>query len=206
VNRSDDFDRPGNVALNGATPSDGGSAWVDLSSGHVFATATDGGTGEVVCYESSPAGSQIAYLDAGVADVRVSLEVVRIDAQAGPAARVQDANNCYFFMADSAGATSLWVLARGSYTQLAAGTLTFTPGVGKTLALEARGTTLTGYVNGSVSATATDGTFPAGTCHGMRTSNNFNFENAIAITALSPPPPPAAAAYVPAFAPGWGGA
>jgi pectate lyase len=182
ANRSDNFNRTGNVALGGATPSDGGSAWTDVGSD--YATATDGGTGEVVAYEAT-SNSNLAYLDAGVTDVQVDLEVIRNDQSASAAVRVQDANNYYFFRALNAGTTELWKLVGGTYTQLSTGSMTFTPGVGSTISLKVEGSTLTGYVNGVQSTQVTDSDLSSGNNHGFRTSGSFQFMNSIAITDLS---------------------
>lgn len=183
ANRSDDLNRTGNVLLHGATPSGGGSAWNDLTSS--FKTNADGGTGEVTAYEYNASGNNVASMDAGVTDVLVQCEVIRIDSQGGPAARVADASNFYFFYAKSDGTTELYKRVGGTYTLLASGSLTFTPGVGNTLGIRCVGTSIKGYVNGAEAASVTDSDLTTGNSHGVRTQNSFNLINSFSITDLS---------------------
>lgn len=165
MNRSDDFNRTGNVALGGSTPSDGGSAWVEEST-NTIKTGTDVVSGRVVAFNTGSAFA--AWLESGVTDHEASGKVVTSYADLGVIARVADVNNFYLWRVQSAsgGATQLYKKVGGSFTLLASGSLTAADG--DVLALRCVGTTITAYVNGASAATVTDSSLTAGTKAGIR--------------------------------------
>lgn len=183
MNRFDDFNRVGPAALGGSTPSDGGSTWDDLTS--TYSTNTDGSTGEIVAFETNPSGNSVARLDCGSADAKAEAELLRIDSQGGVVARVSDVSNFYLWTAFSDGTTHLYKQVGGSFSLLADGSLSFTPGVGQKLALSAQGSNLTCYVGASQAAQASDASLSGSTKFGIRSNNAFQFYNSFSITDLS---------------------
>ena len=186
ANRSDTFNRTGSVALNGATPSDGGGTWTDLPGS--FATGTDAVSGQVVCFVN--AGSTWdAWLNCGVTDHESSGEIINVGTatQSGITARQVDDNNYYYYFVNASGAASLYKKVNGGYTLMGSGTHTFTPGVGNNISLKAQGTTITGYVGATQDVQVTDTSLTTGTKAGIRcTPSSFQpYYNSFSITDLS---------------------
>ena len=195
MNRSDNFNRTGSVALGGATPSDGGGTWTDQTSD--FATGTDGVSGQLVAFVSSAfnvANQWNAWLDCAVTDHESTGEIIALSTthskQAGITARLFDNSNYYYYFSSDLGATSLYKNVAGTFTLMGTGTHTFSPGVGNTISLKAQGSTITAYVGATPDIThGSDATLDAkgGTKAGIRadTSDSHPYFNSFTITDLS---------------------
>jgi pectate lyase len=77
-------------------------------------------------------------------------------------ARVQSSTSYYYLALRSSGTLELKKLSSGSSTTLASKSFSVSTGSWYTLRLEARGSTLTGYVNGAQQLSATDTAFASG--------------------------------------------
>ncbi|GIF97508.1 pectate lyase family protein [Catellatospora citrea] len=80
----------------------------------------------------------------------------------GVAARLQSLSNYYSLVLTGSGTAQLRRVSGGGVTTLATATVAVSPGTWYTLRLDAFGSSLTGYVNGTQVATATDSTFSSG--------------------------------------------
>jgi hypothetical protein len=187
ANRADDFNRTGSVALNGATPSDGGSAWAH-DPGDDSRTGTDGVTGETVAFSGGGGSTVSAWLDCGAADHEADAEIITAAAsQNGVHARLTDKDNYYYFFALNDGSCQLYKDVANSFTFLGNGSGTYTFAVGNHLQLRVVGTALTGKIGGTTSISTTDSSLAAGTKAGIRSGfeGAKPYYNSFAITDLA---------------------
>lgn len=161
ANRSDNFNDSGNVNLDGRTPSDGGSAWIEETAG-TWKTSTDVPTGRIVAYNLG--GPRGAWLEASETEVEVEADIVTVLSNVGVIGRVQDASNFYLWRSLS-GTNQLYKQVSGSYTLLATGSITSVSG--DRLKLRCDGSSIKGYVNGVEDASVTDSSLTTGTKVGI---------------------------------------
>lgn len=183
ANRSDNFNR---TASSLGTPSDAGANWIEGAGS--YATGTDGGSGQMVAY-CDGSGGPSAWLECSVTDHEATGEIINVgsSSQSGVHARLVDDNNYYYWFVNSSGAASLYKKVAGSFTLLASGSGTFTPGVGNTITLRCQGTTITGLLGVTSSASASDSSLTTGTKAGIRCNENgfFPYYNSFSITDLA---------------------
>ncbi len=160
-NRSDTFDRASPSTLG--TPSDGGSAWEQLS-----------GTGGVSANQATmlSGATATAVLESGLANVTVQYRAAN-PSGSSPAAvvRATDAGNYLrvYFLPGFRG--HVYKREGGAEVQLAAGN-TGPVAAGDICTVECVGNRVTSKVNGVVMATATTGFNAAATKHGLATQTN----------------------------------
>jgi pectate lyase len=108
---------------------------------------------------------------------------------AAVAARAQNTTNFYYLALLNANRVELRRLAGGTSTTLAAASLPVVTGTWYALRLDAAGTALRGYVDGTLQVSATDGTFSAGAV-GLATLNaGAEFDDVTVDNAVPAPPP-----------------
>ncbi len=103
-------------------------------------------------------------------------------------ARAQGSTSYYYLTLRSSNKIELKKLVSGSSTTLASKTFTVTPGTWYTVRLEAVGTSLAAYVNGTLQLTATDSQFSSGNIGGATFYASAEFDDFV-VTSLSAPPP-----------------
>jgi Fibronectin type III domain len=116
------------------------------------------------------------------------------DRYAGVTARVVNSNHYYFFALQNGNRLILGKRAGSSPIILASKSFTFTTGTFYTLRLDAQGSSLTGYVNGALQLTATEGEFTSGIIGGATYFASATFDDFL-VTSLgggggTPPPAP----------------
>jgi hypothetical protein len=160
--RADTFDRADSSGGLG-TPSDGGSVWVqDTSGGGV----TFGISSNKAYDPFDNNGHLVASLEASAADVSVQVTLAAFAGQMGLSARVSDANNFLNVRALAGTGYSLFKRVAGSSTQLGS-TWAGTPADGDVVKLVMSGSSLEVFVNGVSRITATDSFNSTATKHGL---------------------------------------
>jgi pectate lyase len=109
------------------------------------------------------------------------------DRFAGLAARLRDRNNAYVLALRSSGRVELVRIVGGSATVLATRAFPVALGSWYALRVDAVGTTLRGYVDGSLQFTATDATFASGQVGGATDYASASFDDFRVIAGGIPP-------------------
>ncbi|GAA1416457.1 family 16 glycoside hydrolase [Catellatospora coxensis] len=107
----------------------------------------------------------------------------------GVAARLQSLSNYYSLVLTGSGTAQLRRVSGGGVTTLATATVAVSPGTWYTLRLDAFGSGLTGYVNGTQVATATDGTFTSGKVGLMASYASASFDDVTVTDTAGPGQP-----------------
>jgi hypothetical protein len=158
TNRVDSFDRA-DTTTNIGTPSDAGSAWVELV-GTTWGIISNQG------YNSGASGDEICYLESSVADVDVQVTAVVAASVTGLYGRIADADNWLLMAFRPATNNNIYKNVAGSVTSIAS----FTGAVsnGDVLRLEmTSGDVITAYQNTVQRMQATDAAGSANTKHGL---------------------------------------
>jgi hypothetical protein len=149
---------------SGLGTSDTGQAW----------TAGQGtyGISGSKAYSVTAVDGDRTVIETGIADHRATVTVTGNSGVTSPSliARATDANNGYVISL-STGTLRLFKMVAGAYTAIGS-SASLTLADGDTLAISAKGSTITGYKNGVSVITATDTTFAAGTKAGLRVGGN----------------------------------
>src|SRR5215475_8909763 len=115
------------------------------------------------------------------------------DRYVGVTTRVVNSNHYYFFALQNGNRLLLGKRAGSSPITLATRSFTFSPGTFFTLRLDANGSTLTGFVNGTQQLTASDSEFTAGIIGGATFFASASFDDFL-VTSIggggTPPPAP----------------
>src|SRR5262245_35202179 len=115
------------------------------------------------------------------------------DRYVGVTARVVNSNHYYFLALQNGNRLLLGKRAGSSPITLATRSFTFSPGTFLTLRLDANGSTLTGFVNGTQQLTASDSEFTAGIIGGATFFASASFDDFL-VTSIggggTPPPAP----------------
>jgi fibronectin type 3 domain-containing protein len=116
------------------------------------------------------------------------------DRYVGVTTRVVNSNHYYFFALQNGNRLLLGKRAGSSPITLATKSFTFSPGTFFTLRLDANGSTLTGFVNGTQQLTASDSEFTAGIIGGATFFASASFDDFL-VTSIgggggTPPPAP----------------
>src|SRR5262245_39719877 len=115
------------------------------------------------------------------------------DRYVGVMTRVVNSNHYYFFALQNGNRLLLGKRAGSSPITLATKSFTFSPGTFFTLRLDANGSTLTGFVNGTQQLTASDSEFTAGIIGGATFFASASFDDFL-VTSIggggTPPPAP----------------
>jgi hypothetical protein len=147
--------RPWKLFSNGAP-----SSWI----------ITDSGTADYV----SGGGINVAAVDAYANNGTLSVKLAAFSGtnrHAGPAFRVQDADNHYFVhQADPAEGIKLYKRVNGVASSIASGTYTYS--AGDVLSVLLSDANITVQVNGTTKLTAVDTTFQGETRHGLYANND----------------------------------
>lgn len=162
-NRSDNFNRADGSSGLG-TPSDGGSAWVPLSSG--AGTPTWGISANQASMVSTTGVHDLDYLESSVGDCDVQITLATVVDDCGLSARLSDGSN--FLMVRAKGTVTSFDLFKcvgGSFTSL--GTFSATPANGDIIKISMSGSSLTVFINGVSRITATDAFNSTATKHGL---------------------------------------
>lgn len=155
-NRTDTFDRADGTI---GTPSDGGSAWVDLGTQVWRIYSNTAG-------ESTSGATAGAYLEASDANVEVQATITTVGGSAGLSARIADNNNMLLVNIPS-GAWRLYKKVAGSFTQLGS-TATVTTSTNDVVFLGVTSANaITVKQNGTSRITATDSAGSSNTKHGF---------------------------------------
>jgi hypothetical protein len=161
ANRSDNFNRTDTTSGLGS-PSDGGSAWVQLS-----------GTWGIIgtrAYESASAAEAVCYLETGASDATVQVTFATPGANAGLAFRITDINNFLLFtVSNSTDTYYLYKKVAGSYSLL--GTWVATPGFAVVQA-SMIGSAIEIRVDGVLRIAVTETHNLSATKHGLRSSSS----------------------------------
>src|SRR5262245_1402042 len=104
------------------------------------------------------------------------------DRFAALAARFRDGRNAYLLALRSSNRVELIRMLNGSYASLGSSSFTVSLNTFYTLRLEVTGSTLRGFVNGSLQVSATDGTFPTGRIGGATDYASANFDDFLVTT------------------------
>src|SRR5499426_2644051 len=123
------------------------------------------------------------------------------DRYVGVMTRVVNSNHYYFLALQNGNRLLLGKRAGSSPITLATKSFTFTTGAYNTLRIDAQGSTLSGYVNGTLQLTATDSEFTSGIIGGATYFASASFDDFL-VTSIgggggTPPPPPTALAATP---------
>lgn len=168
-NRTDDFNRA-DTTNNIGTPSDGGSAWSQLSG--------TWGISSNQAYTSVSTSQAVCVLESSLADVDVQYTVNTYQQNnSGLIARSTDNSN-YLLCSVGSGGTgtdpySLIIYKRvsGSFTSL--GSNTYTHGT-DTVKFSVNGSSLIGYINGVSKVSVSDSFNSTATKHGMRNDTDVS--------------------------------
>lgn len=159
TNRSDDFNR-GDTTNGIGTPSDGGSAWSQVSGTWGIASNTG--------YESGLTPSQaICVLESSVADVDVQVTIATQAISSGVIARETDNSN-YLLLAigNSSNDFTLFRKQAGSFVQIATAVQAISSG--DVIKFNLNGTAIAGFYNGVSKVTGTSSFNQTATKHGIR--------------------------------------
>ncbi len=122
------------------------------------------------------------------------------DRYVGVMARVVNSNHYYFLALQNGNRLLLGKRAGSSPITLATKSFTFSTGTFHTLRIDAQGSSLSGYVNGTLQLTASDSEFPSGIIGGATFFASATFDDFL-VTSLggggTPPPPPTGLAVIP---------
>lgn len=155
-NRTDTFDRANGTI---GTPSDGGSAWVDLGTQVWRVYSNTAG-------ESTAGGTAGAYLEASDANAEVQATITTVGGSPGLSARVADASNMLLVNIPS-GAWRLYKRVAGTFTQLGSTSITTTATNDVVFLGVTSGSAITVKQNGTSKITATDSAGSSNTKHGF---------------------------------------
>lgn len=179
--RSDTFTRADSATSLGS-PSDGGSAWVALSGTWGISSNT--------AYSASSGSQEIAYLESSEANVIVEATITSIFGREGALSfRVVDGSNYCILWVNGTSGFRLYDNVAGSFTQRGSSNTTV-PTAGDVVKVEANGTSVTAYLNGSALTGLTGVTMTAhqtATKHGLRAHNSNPAFDLFSITPIAGP-------------------
>jgi len=170
----------------------------DFNDGNATGWSTNGGSWSVTSgvYGQSSTGADAKSLAGSTSWTNYGVQArVRPNAfgsgsnrLVGVLARVQNSTNYYYLALTNTNQALLGRRLAGGYGTLASASVTVTPGVFTTLRLEAFGTTLRGFVNGTLVASATNSSFAAGRIGLTATSASGSFDDVVVVDTPGPGP------------------
>jgi hypothetical protein len=165
--RSDDFNRANSATLG--TPSDGGTAWVQLA---VFTSNTVGIISNQAARSDATTGAPLyAVLESSLTDVTIQFTASAVvGATPSFVARAADKNNLVLCQYNGSGNMEHYHIVAGSFSSVLDSTA-FTPSSGDILTLTISGNNYTMKRNGSTVFTFTDSTNTSNTKHGIAVGN-----------------------------------
>jgi hypothetical protein len=165
--RSDDFNRANSATLG--TPSDGGTAWVQLA---VFSANTVGITGNQAARGDGATGAPLyAVLESSLTDVTIQFTASAVvGATPSFVARASNKDNLVLCQYAGTGNFEHYHIVGGTFSSVL-DSVAFTPSSGDILTLTISGNNYTMKRNGTTVFTFTDSTNTTNTKHGIALGN-----------------------------------